>query len=787
MAKKETASKSSGTATKVKKTSAARSVKAGKKPAAKGRPPKSKTANTALKSAIDKTKKQTKWKVSKLYEALKLHFGFDTFKGNQLAIIENVLAEKDTFVLMPTGGGKSLCYQLPALLMPGTALVISPLIALMKNQVDAMRNFSEEDGVAHFINSSLTKSAIDDVKDDLLSGKTKLLYVAPESLTKEENIEFLRQINISFYAVDEAHCISEWGHDFRPEYRRIRPIINEIGSRPLIALTATATPKVQHDIQKNLGMLKASVFSSSFNRPNLYYEVRAKTNDVDREIIKFIKANEGKSGIIYCLSRKEVEKFAEILQANEIKARPYHAGMESQVRSANQDAFLMEEIDIIVATIAFGMGIDKPDVRYVIHYDIPKSLEGYYQETGRSGRDGGEGLCVAFYSSKDLQKLEKFLQGKPIVEQEIGKQLLLETAAYAETAVCRRKVLLHYFGEKYHEDNCQNCDNCLKPKKLIEAKEMLSTLIETIIVLKEKFKADYIVNVLIGHETSDIESYRHNELEIFGAGEEEGEKLWHAIIRQALIAGYIEKDIEHYGLLKVMPKGHLFLKKPESFMVVKDNDFDDDDFNEDVPLQSGASCAVDPELFSIMKDLRRKMSKKLEVPPYVIFQDPSLEAMATTYPVTIEELQNIPGVGAGKAKRYGKEFVDIIKKYVDENEIIRPEDLRVRTVANKSKLKVWIVQSIDRKVALDDIAISKGLEFDELLSEIETIVYSGTRINLDYFINDVMDEDHIEDIYLYFKESETDCLEEAIKELGSDYTEEEIRLIRIKFISELAN
>ena len=734
-----------------------------------------------------KVVKESKGKKYKILDALKFHFGFDNFKGNQKEIIENVLAEKDTFVLMPTGGGKSLCYQLPALLMQGTALIISPLIALMKNQVDAMRNFSEEDGIAHFINSSLTKAAIDDVKTDILSGKTKLLYVAPESLTKEENIEFLRQIKISFYAVDEAHCISEWGHDFRPEYRRIRPIINEIGSRPVIALTATATPKVQHDIQKNLGMLKATVFSSSFNRPNLYYEVRPKTTDVDRDVIKFIKANEGKSGIIYCLSRKEVERFAEILQANDIKARPYHAGMESQVRSANQDAFLMEEIDIIVATIAFGMGIDKPDVRYVIHYDIPKSLEGYYQETGRAGRDGGEGQCVAFYSNKDLQKLEKFLQGKPVVEQEIGKQLLLETAAYAETAVCRRKVLLHYFGEKYLEENCQNCDNCLKPKKLIEAKEMLATLIELIGVLKEQYKADHVVNILIGHETSDIESFRHNELEMFGAGEEEGEKLWHAVIRQALIAGYIEKNIEHYGLLKISAKGHEFAKKPVSFMVVKDNDFDEDEFSDELPLQTGASCAVDPELFSIMKDLRRKMAKKLEVPPYVIFQDPSLEAMATTYPVTVEELQNIPGVGAGKAKRYGKDFVDIIKKYVDENEIIRPEDLRVRTVANKSKLKVWIVQSIDRKVALDDIAISKGLEFDELLSEIETIVYSGTRINIDYFIDDVMDEDHIEEIYSYFKESETDSLEDAINELGSDYTEEEIRLVRIKFISELAN
>jgi len=773
MAKKESPAKKSGTVNKAatKKVSSAE-AKSGKG----GRTVNASKTETAKLNVKDK-----------ITDSLKLHFGFDNFKGNQKEIIENVLAENDTFVLMPTGGGKSLCYQLPALMMPGTALIISPLIALMKNQVDAMRNFSEEDGVAHFINSSQNKAAIDEVKADILSGKTKLLYVAPESLTKEENVEFLRQIEVSFYAVDEAHCISEWGHDFRPEYRRIRPIINEIGVRPLIALTATATPKVQHDIQKNLGMMGASMFTSSFNRSNLYYEVRPKTVNIDRDIIKFIKANEGKSGIIYCLSRKEVEKFAQILQANGIKSRPYHAGMETQVRSANQDAFLMEEVDVIVATIAFGMGIDKPDVRYVIHYDIPKSLEGYYQETGRAGRDGGEGQCLAFYSNKDLQKLEKFLQGKPIVEQEIGRQLLLETAAYAETAVCRRKVLLHYFGEKYKEENCNNCDNCLKPKKLVEAKELLLTVLEAISILKEKYKVDYIVNVLMGNETSDILSYKHNELEIFGTGEDEGEKLWHAVVRQALIAGYIEKDIENYGLLKMPAKGLSFMKKQESFMVVRDNDFDDDDDNEEIQVHSGASCAVDPELFSIMKDLRKKMSKKLEVPPYVIFQDPSLEAMATTYPITIDELQNIPGVGAGKAKRYGKDFADLIKKYVVENEIIRPEDLRVRTVANKSKLKVWIVQSIDRKVALDDIAISKGLEFEELLDEIETIVYSGTRINIDYFIDDVMDEDHIDDIYQYFKESETDSLTEANDELGSDYSEEEIRLIRIKFLSELAN
>ena len=724
-------------------------------------------------------------KKDKLTEALKKHFGFDTFKGNQKAIIENVLAGNDTFVLIPTVGGKSLCYQLPSLLMEGTAIVVSPLIALMKNQVDAMRNFSEEDGVAHFINSSLSKSAIDQVKEDILSGKTKLLYVAPESLTKEENVEFLRQVKISFYAVDEAHCISEWGHDFRPEYRRIRPIINEIGKRPLIALTATATPKVQHDIQKNLGMTDAAVFKSSFNRVNLYYEVRPKTANVDRDIIKFIKSNEGKSGIIYCLSRKKVEEFADILKANGIKALPYHAGMDSQVRSANQDAFLMEQVDVIVATIAFGMGIDKPDVRYVIHYDIPKSLEGYYQETGRAGRDGGEGHCLAFYSYKDLQKLEKFMQGKPVAEQEIGKQLLLETAAYAETSVCRRKVLLHYFGEEYPEDNCGNCDNCLNPKKQVEAKELLGAVLEVISTLKEKFKAEYIVNMLVGNETSEIQSYKHNELEVFGSGQDEDEKIWNAVIRQALIAGYLEKDIENYGLLKITPKGKEFMKKPVSFKITEDHEFEEEE--EEIPVRGGASCAVDPVLYSMMKDLRKKLSKRLEVPPFVIFQDPSLEAMATTYPITLEELQNIPGVGAGKAKRYGAEFIALIKRHVEENEIERPEDLRVKTVANKSKLKVSIVQSIDRKVALDDIAVSKGLEFGELLDEVEAIVYSGTRINIDYFLNDVMDEDHIEDIYEYFKDSETDDLEEAIEELGGDYTEEEIRLVRIKFLSEMAN
>lgn len=720
-----------------------------------------------------------------LTEELERNFGFDTFKGNQEAIIRNLLAGNDTFVLMPTGGGKSLCYQLPSLILDGTAIVISPLIALMKNQVDAMRNFSAEDGVAHFINSSLNKTAIDQVKTDILSGKTKLLYVAPESLTKEENIDFLKQVNVSFYAVDEAHCISEWGHDFRPEYRRIRPIINEIGVRPVIALTATATPKVQHDIQKNLGMLEATVFKSSFNRPNLYYEVRPKTANIDKDIIKYIKSQEGKSGIIYCLSRKKVEELAELLQVNGIRALPYHAGMDSATRTQNQDAFLLEKIDVIVATIAFGMGIDKPDVRYVIHYDIPKSLEGYYQETGRAGRDGGEGQCITFYINKDLQKLEKFMQGKPIAEQEIGKQLLLETAAYAESSLCRRKILLHYFGEEYEEDNCGNCDNCLNPKKQVEAKDQLCAVLETIIALKEKFKAEYVIDVLLGKETSQILSYQHEDLEVFGSGQGEDERTWNAVIRQALIAGYIGKDIENYGLLKVTKAGHAFLKNPVSFKIVKDVDFDE--VEEEVPMKGGASCAVDPELYSILKDLRKKIAKRLELPPYVIFQDPSLEAMATTYPITIEELQNIPGVGAGKAKRYGEEFVKVIKAHVEENEIERPEDLRVRTVANKSKLKVSIIQAIDRKIALDELAESKGLEFGELLDEIEAIVYSGTKINIDYFLHEIMDDEHIDDIFDYFKESESDSLEDAIEEFGMEYSEEEIRLIRIKFLSEMGN
>ena len=716
---------------------------------------------------------------------LKEYFGFDTFKGNQESIVRNLLEGKDTFVLMPTGGGKSLCYQLPSLLMDGTAIVISPLIALMKNQVDAMRNFSEDDGVAHFLNSSLNKAAIDQVKSDVVSGKTKLLYVAPESLTKEENIEFLKTVKISFYAVDEAHCISEWGHDFRPEYRRIRPIINEIGNRPVIALTATATPKVQHDIQKNLGMQDATVFKSSFNRSNLYYEVRPKTKNVDKDIIKYIKSQEGKSGIIYCLSRKKVEELTETLVVNNIKALPYHAGMDGAQRSENQDAFLLEKVDVIVATIAFGMGIDKPDVRYVIHYDIPKSLEGYYQETGRAGRDGGEGQCIAFYTSKDLQKLEKFMQGKPIAEQEIGKQLLLETAAYCESSVCRRKTLLYYFGEEYKEDNCGNCDNCLNPKKKVEAKDELCAVIETVIALKEKFKSDYVIDVMIGKESSEIKSYMHDQLEVFGCQDADSEKFLGAVIHQAIIAGYLDKDIENYGLLKVTPAGHKFLKNPKSFKVVEDNEYNED--NEEVVIKSGGACAVDPELYSILKDLRKKIAKRLELPPYVIFQDVSLEAMATTYPITLDELQTIQGVGAGKEKRYGDEFIKVIKTHVEENEIERPEDLRVRTVPNKSKLKISIIQGIDRKIALDELAESKGLDFNELLDEVEAIVYSGTKINIDYFLDEVMDEDHQEDIFEYFKESESDDLESAIQELGGDYTEEEIRLVRIKFISEMGN
>lgn len=719
-----------------------------------------------------------------LTERLKHYFGFDSFKGDQEAIISNVLDGHDTFVLMPTGGGKSLCYQLPSLLMEGTAIVVSPLIALMKNQVDVINGMSESDGVAHYLNSSLKKSAIDKVKSDVTSGLTKLLYVAPESLNKEENVEFFKSVKISFYAIDEAHCISEWGHDFRPEYRKIRTAIDEIGNAPIIALTATATDKVRTDIKRSLGIEDAKEFKSSFNRPNLYYEVRQKTKDIDKNIIMFIRQNEGKSGIVYCLSRKKVEELAAVLQANDIKAAPYHAGMDSETRSKTQDDFLMEKIDVIVATIAFGMGIDKPDVRFVIHYDIPKSLEGYYQETGRAGRDGEEGRCIAFYSEKDLRKLEKFMDGKPVAEQDIGKQLLQETAAYAESSVCRRKMLLHYFGEEYTEENCHNCDNCLHPKTKIEATEALLTVLKSVKAVKENFRQEYIIDFVKGRNTDDIVSHKHDRLEEFGLGEDEDPVIWNPVIRQALIAGYLKKDVENYGLLKLTASGKAFINNPEPFMIVLDNEFSDD---EDKDSIENIGSALDDTLFKMLKDLRRSMAGRLEVPPYVIFQDVSLEQMATMYPVNEKELQNIQGVGAGKAKRYGKEFCELIKRYCEENEIERPEELRVRTVPNKSLKKVKIIQSIDRKIPLDDIATAEGLDFEELLENVEDIVYSGMKLNIDYFIEDVMDEDHIDDIYDYFAESETDDLDTAQEELGNDYSEDEIRLIRIKFLSEMAN
>ncbi len=715
---------------------------------------------------------------------LKKHFGFDTFKGNQEAIIKNILAGKDTFVLMPTGGGKSLCYQLPAMIQEGTAIVISPLIALMKNQVDAMRGFSEDDGIAHFMNSSLTKAEIQKVKDDMLAGKTKLLYVAPESLTKEENIEFLQKVKISFYAVDEAHCISEWGHDFRPEYRRIRPIIEQIGKAPVIGLTATATPKVQHDIMKNLGMLGGDVFKDSFFRSNLYYEVKPKT-DVSRQIIQFIKQNEGKSGIIYCLSRKKVEELAETLRVNGINALAYHAGMDAATRSKNQDMFLMEQVDVIVATIAFGMGIDKPDVRFVIHHDIPKSLEGYYQETGRAGRDGGEGKCIVYYSYKDIQKLEKFMQGKPVAEQEIGRHLLLETVSYAESALCRPKMLLSYFGEDM-QTTCGNCDNCLNPKEKFEGKEHVLTLLKVILAVNEHYKADHIAHIISGKADYSVKSFKHHQIPEFGIGKEHDHKFWHAVIRQSLVGKFIRKDIENYGLLKVTEQGHAFLAKPESFILVKDHDYDT---AEETQNNGSGTASADPILFKMLKDLRKNMAADLGIPPFVIFQDPSLQDMSIHYPISLTEMQNMTGVGAGKAQRYGQKFIELIKRYVDENEIERPVDMVVKSVVNKSGLKVYIIQSIDRKVPLDAIADAKGLEMNDLLKEVEAIVYSGTKINIDYYIDEVVDDERQDDIYDYFMEdAEDETIEAALEELGEeDYSEEDIRLMRIKFLCNEGN
>lgn len=719
-----------------------------------------------------------------LNEQLKHYFGFDSFKGEQEAVIRNLLAGNDTFVLMPTGGGKSLCYQLPSLLMDGTAIVVSPLIALMKNQVDVINGISETSGLAHYLNSSLNKAALQQVYDDVHSGRTKLLYVAPESLNKEDNLSFFQSFKISFYAVDEAHCISEWGHDFRPDYRNIRPTINRIGNAPVIALTATATDKVRSDIKKSLGIIDAKEFKSSFNRPNLYYEVRQKGKDIDKQIIKYIKQNEGKSGIVYCISRKKVEELAAVLKANDIKAAPYHAGLDSATRSQTQDDFLMERIDVIVATIAFGMGIDKPDVRFVIHYDIPKSLEGYYQETGRAGRDGGEGHCIAFFSENDLRKLEKFMDSKPATEQNIGRQLLKETAAYAKSSLCRRKLLLHYFGEDYAPDNCHNCDNCLHPKERLEGREALLVVLHAIMALKKAFSQEYIIDFVKGRPTDEIGQHGHKQLEEFGSGEDIDPKLWSPVIRQALIEGYISKDIDNYGLLRITAAGKRYVNNPESFMVVEDTVFNND-IDEDASY--GAVSALDPTLLSMLKSLRKSVAEKNNLPPYVIFQDMSLDQMATSYPVTEKELGNIRGVGVGKAKRYGKPFYELISKYCEENEIERPDELIVKTVVKDSMKKPKIINLIDRKRSLDDIASTVGLDFEELLDEIDTIVYSGTRLNIDYCINEELDEEDVEDIYEYFRESDTDSMEDAMDELGDTYTEDQVRLVRIKFISEMGN
>ena len=724
---------------------------------------------------------------STLQEALNKYFGYDQFKGEQEQIIRNVLDGNNTFVIMPTGGGKSMCYQLPALMSEGTAIVISPLIALMKNQVDAIRGFNTDDGVAHFLNSSLSKTEIQIVRSDIKAGKTKLLYVAPESLTKEENVKFLKEVNISFFAIDEAHCISEWGHDFRPEYRRLRPIIDEIGKVPIIALTATATEKVQGDIQKNLGMMDASLFKASFNRANLYYEIRPKQN-VLKEIIKFVKQNAGKSGVIYCLSRKKVEEVAETLVVNGIRALYYHAGLDPVTRATNQDKFLMEEADVIVATIAFGMGLDKPDVRFVIHHDIPKSLEGYYQETGRAGRDGREGKCLTFYSFKDIEKLEKFMKGKPVAEQEIGKQLLTETVGYAETSVCRRKVLLNYFGEKYEQENCGNCDNCLHPKPLIEAQDELILLIEGIKAVKEKHQVEHLINVLLGVADQQVKTYKHDKLEVFGEGADQSDRFWTTLIRQAVLAGFLHKDIDNYGLLKISEKAEEFIENPVSFKIALDTSFEDTESDEDDDFGAGGGGAADMQLFEMLKNLRKTVAKNLNVPPFVVFQDPSLEEMTTNYPITIDELKNITGVGTGKASKYGKPFIELIKKYVEDNEIERPIDIVVKSVVNKSGLKVYLIQNIDRKISLEGMAKAKGLMVKEIVSELESIVASGTKIDISYYINDLIDEERQDEVFDYFKTAETDSVKDAINELGEDdYTEEEIRLMRIKFISELGN